>query len=72
MPAGLLAEIRTGQKHLKEEMLAKKKANQERMEADYGNMMAKLDAHHERMMARMDSQLQKTEVYPEKTGSEKK
>jgi hypothetical protein len=36
-------------------MLAKTKANQEKM-------MAKLDAHHERMMAKMDSQLEKMEA----------
>jgi hypothetical protein len=48
----LKEEIRVGQEHLKEEMRAGQKLLTEKM-------MAKLHAHHERMMARMDSHLDK-------------
>jgi hypothetical protein len=76
MMACLLSEIRTnreemraGQEHLKEKMLAKMEMNQERMEATQGKMFAKIDAHHERMMARMDYQLKKMEACLEKMES---
>jgi ASC-1-like (ASCH) protein len=45
----------------------KTKANLKVIRAGQKKMEAKLDTPHERMMARMDSQLEKMEVYLEKT-----
>jgi hypothetical protein len=55
MMARLLAEVRTDQELLKEEMLAKMKTNQE-------GMIVKLDAYHDKLMVIMKASQENTEV----------
>jgi hypothetical protein len=73
MMVHLLAEIKTNQKYLEEEikagqallkekLLAKIETNQEGTEAYQEKAVDKLYAHHERKMVRMDSQPVKMEV----------